>query len=55
MLRVMAGLGPTIHVFRSAAPKDVDARNECGHDDVKNGKLRTVRDWKRLRCQGDLR
>jgi general secretion pathway protein K len=31
---VMAGLVPAIHVFLPVAPKgDVDARNECGHDD----------------------
>jgi hypothetical protein len=28
----MAGLVPAIHVFVSAAKKDVDARNKCGQD-----------------------
>jgi hypothetical protein len=30
----MAGLNPAIHVFLSAAPKNVDARDKPGHDDV---------------------
>jgi hypothetical protein len=29
----MAGLVPAIHVFYVAAPKDVDARHEAGHDE----------------------
>src|SRR5258708_28946637 len=32
----MAGLVPAIHVFKSAHPKDVDARHEAGHDDQRN-------------------
>jgi len=31
----MAGLVPAIHDFRLLWPKDVDARNECGHDGLK--------------------
>ncbi len=30
--RVMAGLVPAIHVFLSTEQKDVDARDERGHD-----------------------
>jgi hypothetical protein len=30
----MAGLVPAIHVFFFANPKDVDARDRPGHDDV---------------------
>jgi hypothetical protein len=29
----MAGLGPAIHVFDDAMLKDVDARDERGHDE----------------------
>jgi hypothetical protein len=31
----MAGLVPAIHVFLGGANQDVDARNKCGHDEVK--------------------
>jgi hypothetical protein len=30
----MAGLDPAIHVFLARGIKDVDARDERGHDDV---------------------
>jgi hypothetical protein len=30
----MAGLGPAIHVLASDLKKDVDARDEPGHDNV---------------------
>jgi hypothetical protein len=30
----MAGLVPAIHVLLSCSEKDVDARNECGHDEL---------------------
>jgi hypothetical protein len=30
---VMPGLGPGIHVFRAANKKDVDGRDEPGHDE----------------------
>jgi hypothetical protein len=32
MFLVMAGLVPAIHVFLPLRPKDVDARDERGHD-----------------------
>jgi hypothetical protein len=31
----MAGLDPAIHVFLANANKDVDARHEAGHDELK--------------------
>jgi hypothetical protein len=33
----MAGLVPAIHVFARGSKQDVDARNKCGHDEVKFG------------------
>jgi hypothetical protein len=30
---VMAGLVPAIHIFLAASKKDVDTRDEPGHDD----------------------
>ncbi|HEU5274792.1 MAG TPA: hypothetical protein VFU97_14115 [Xanthobacteraceae bacterium] len=32
LVHVMAGLVPAIHVFQLAIGKDVDARDERGHD-----------------------
>jgi hypothetical protein len=38
---VMAGFIPAIHVLRPVVrPKDVDGRNESGHDDAEYYRLR---------------
>jgi hypothetical protein len=32
----MAGLVPAIHVFLAGSTKDMDARHEAGHDELKD-------------------